>query len=315
MRNFPDPFVAAVVQWAPSINDAALGTERACQAIGEAAALDAKLVAFPEAWLTGYPYWEGAGSTPEYFETWRHFVDQAVTVPGPEISRIAECAADNGVHVVLGINERDPVSEAVYNTLVYIGSDGTLLGRHRKLLPTITERLVWTNGDGSDIDAYDTPLGRLGGLICYEHQMAPARYVCCDLGVQVHVAVWPGHAFLDPSVDAAVRHLSFENACFVVSAREVMSPDRLPAGHPFADAPGIWDAHGGSAISGPNAMYVTEPVFDVETIVTGVVDVAQTLDTKWWVNGVGNYSRPDVFQVVWDRRPKPAVTRIESGNE
>jgi nitrilase len=314
MRNFPDPFVAGAVQWAPSVNDAAAGTERACAAIAEAAASDVKLLAFSETWLTGYPYWEGLGPRPDYFDAWRGFVDQAVTVPGPEITQIAACAADHDMHVVIGVNERDPVSEAVFNTLVYIGSDGQLLGKHRKLHPTITERLVWTPGDGSDLDVHDTPLGRLGGLICYEHQMAPARYVLCDMGIQVHVAVWPGQAFLDPVIDAAVRHTSMENACYVVSAREVMSPDRLPDGFPMAEVPGAWDAHGGSSIAGPGALYVTEPVFDVETIVTGVIDVKTTLDTKWWVNGVGNYARPDVFKVVWDRRPKLPVERIEPGN-
>lgn len=312
MRNFPEPFVAAAVQWAPSINDAALGTERACSAIAEASALDAKLIVFPEAWLTGYPYWEGAPPGSEYLEMWRQFVDQAVTVPGPEMETIAACAADHGVHVVLGVNERDGVTEAVYNTLVYFGPGGTLLGKHRKLLPTISERLVWTNGDGSDLDVYHTDIGRLGGLICYEHQMAPARYVLCDMGIQVHVAVWPGHAFLDAPIDAAVRHTSMENACFVVSAREVMSADHLAAGTPFAEVPHLWDAHGGSAIASPGALYATEPVFDTETIVTGVIDLAATLDTKFWVNGVGNYSRPDVFEVRWDRRPKRPVTTIEA---
>lgn len=307
MSRFPDPFLAAAVQWAPSVNDATEGTRRACDALTEAAALGAKLVAFPETWLNGYPYWEGLGPHPDYFTAYTAYVEAAIELDGPEITTVRECAADLGLHVVIGANERDPRSSAVYNALIYIGGDGTLLGRHRKMMATITEKLVWTNGDGSDLAAYDTPVGRLGGLICYEHQMAPARFVCCDLGVQVHVAVWPGHAFLDPVVDAAIRHLSVENGCFVISPREVMSASRLPAGSPFADHPFAWEAHGGSSIVAPGATYVAEPVFDVETIVTGVIDVKALLESKWWTNGVGNYSRPDIFTVTWHREPKPAV--------
>lgn len=313
MSRFPDPFTAAVVQWAPSVNDAAAGTARACAAIEQAAAAGARLVVFPETWLTGYPYFEGNNTLDGYFDLWREFVANAVRVDGPEIAAIVECAADHGTHVVIGVNERDH-TDAVYNSLVYVGDGGTLLGHHRKLVPTITEKLVWTPGDGSDLDAYDTPLGTIGGLICYEHQMAPARYVCCSMGVQIHVSVWPGHATLDGRVDAAVRHLATENACFVLSAREVMSASRLPPETPQRDVPGLWDAHGGSAIVAPGGQYLVEPTFDVETIVTAEIDVAATLRAKWWVNGVGNYARPDVFQVVWDRRPKPPV-RVVDGDE
>lgn len=311
MRSFPDPFTAAVVQWSPSVNDAARGTARACEAIAEAATQHgARLIVFPEAWLTGYPYFEGLGPGAEYRRIYRDFVDQAVVIDGPEMQAIRRCAADHGVYVVMGLNERNPIHQAVYNTIAFIGPDGSLLGKHRKMVATITEKLVWTNWDGSDLAAYDTPLGRLGGMICYEHLMAPARYICCDLGVQVHIAVWPGYAFMDPVVDSVIRSLSMENACFVISAREVMSRELLPAGTPFGNHPNAWEAHGGSSIVAPGAVYVTEPVFHVETIVTGTINVPDLIDVKWWSNGVGNYSRPDIFRVIWDSSPKPPVERI-----
>lgn len=311
---FPDPFVAAVVQWAPSYADATAGTERACAAIEQAAADGASLVVFPEVWLTGYPYFEGETSHPRYLEAWRDFVEAAVLLPGPEIARIAQAAAARGVHVVIGVNERDH-TEAIYNTQVFIGPDGALLGRHRKLMPTITEKLIWALGDGSDLAVHETPLGRLGGLICYEHQMALARYACCTLGVQLHAALWPGHAFLDPVIDAANRQLAMENACFVFSAREPMSADRLAVDAPLREVTRLWRAHGGSAIVGPGGEYLAGPVFDTETILTAQIDVRAVLDTKWWVNGVGNYARPDVFRLVWDRRPKPPVVHDVSLDE
>jgi nitrilase len=302
---------AAVVQWSPSFMDAQGGTERACAAIEEAAAAGANLVVFPEAWLTGYPYFEGASQHPDYFALWRSFAEAAVAVPGPEVQRIAECAGAHGVEVILGLNERDR-TDAIFNTMVFFGSDGRIRGRHRKLMPTITEKLIWALGDGSDLEAYDTAYGRVGGLICYEHQMALARYACCSLGVQVHASLWPGHAFLDPVIDATIRSLSFENACFVISAREVMSADHLVPGTPTLGQPELWAAHGGSAIVAPGGEYLAGPVFDAETIITAEIDLGARLETKWWVNGAGNYARPDVFQLLWDKRPRPPVVFAEN---
>ena len=299
-------FTAAVVQWAPSFMNAEAGTERACAAIEEAASSGANLVVFPEAWLTGYPYFEGDSGHSDYLGLWRAFANAAVTIPGPEVQRIAECAGARGVEVILGLNEKDH-TDAVFNTMVFFGAEGQIRGRHRKLMPTITEKLIWALGDGSDLEAYDTAFGRLGGLVCFEHQMALARYACCALGVQVHAALWPGHGFLDDVIDASIRNLSHENACFVLSAREVMSVDRLAPGVPNLNRPDLWAAHGGSAIVAPGGEYLAGPVFDAETIITAEINLEARLDTKWWVNGAGNYARPDVFQLLWDKRPRPPV--------
>ena len=307
-------FTAAAVQWAPSFMDAEIGTERACAAIEEAAAMGANLVVFPEAWLTGYPYFEGESAHSDYLSLWRAFANAAVTIPGPEVLQIAKCAGARGVEVILGLNEKDH-TDAVFNTMVFIGAEGQIRGRHRKLLPTITEKLIWAHGDGSDLEAYDTDYGRLGGLCCYEHQMALARYACCSLGVQVHAALWPGHGFLDAVIDASIRNLSVENACFVISAREVMSVDRLAPGVPHLDRPELWSAHGGSAIVAPGGEYLAGPTFDTETIITAEINLESRLDTKWWVNGTGNYARSDVFQLLWDKRPRPPVVYIKGDSD
>ena len=195
--------------------------------------------------------------------------------------------------------------------MLYIGADGKILGKHRKLIPTQAERLVWGRGDGSDLDVYETPVGRLGGLNCFEHQMAPARIALSSMNMQVHAAAWPGHAFLNDVIDASTRHLAHENACFVIVAREVMSPDRVPDHMPMSEeAAGHWHGHGGSAIIAPGGQYLVAPVFDEETIVTAEIDLADIAVNKWFFDGTGHYSRPDVFQMRWDKRPKPPVDLV-----
>ncbi len=304
----PDPYVAAAVQWAPAYGDLQAGLGRAVDAIAEAAREGASLIVLPEAWLPGYPYWcteqRPARAVRQLFRT---LADNSVEIPGPETEALGEAAERAGATVVVGVTER--AGGTLYNTLCYLGPDGALLGSHRKLVPTLSERTVWGMGDGSDLDAYDTPAGRLGGLICYEHFMAPARYALAGLGVQAHASVWPGYPSLHANIDAATRMLAVENACAVVVAREVMSADRLPAGTPFAEHPRMWEMNGGSAIIAPGGKYLAEPVYDEETIVYAEVDPAALVEAKRWVDGVGHYSRPDVFRLHWDRSPRPPIVR------
>ena len=307
------PFIAAAVQRAPAYLDLDATVQAAVEAIGEAAKEGARLIVFPETWLPAYPYFHTQQGSRDAFQSlFRQLFENSVVVPGPQIDRIGAAAKRAKATVVIGLNERDERGGTLYNTLCYMGPDGRLLGKHRKLVPTLSERLIWGRGDGSDLDVYETPVGRLGGLICYEHQMAPARYALAGLGVQVHASVWPGYENLHPIVDAATRHLAYENACFVVVVREVMSAERLPPGTPLAEEP-IWEMHGGSAIIAPGGKYLAGPVYDEETIVIAEVDLRETITSKWWVDSVGHYARPDVFQLHWDKRPKRPV-EIETGD-
>jgi predicted amidohydrolase len=302
--------VVAAVQWAPEVLNPTAAGEKAAAAIAEAAASDAALVVFPECWLQGYPYWSGLAPTNPEYQAFRQLsYETAIAVDDPALDPVYQAAADHQCTVVLGLHEKE--GGTIFCTLLYIGPDGKMLGKHRKLIPTQAERLVWGRGDGSDLEVYDTPVGRLGGLNCFEHQMAPARIALSGENIQVHAAAWPGHAFLDPVIDASTRHLAHENACFVVVAREVMSPDRVPADFPMSeDAAGHWHGSGGSAIIAPGGRYLVEPVFNEETIVTAEIDLADIAVNKWFFDGTGHYARPDVFQLRWDKRPKPALDVI-----
>ena len=299
-------YLAAAVQRSPGLS-LEHGIEKAVAAIEEAGREGAGLIVFPETWIPSYPYYHSQSANRQAFSAlYQHTFENSIAVPGPDWDRIAQAASEAQAHVVIGLNEREPQAGTIYNTLAYIGRDGALLGKHRKLVPTLSERLIWGYGDGSDLDVYDTEVGRLGGLICYEHQMAPARYALSTLGIQVHASVWPGWEQLHPVIDAATRHLAYENACYVIVARETMSPELLPAGTPLGEEP-FWHASGGSAIIAPGGKYLVEPITDQETIVYAEIDLEHTIESKRWVDSAGHYARPDVFQLHWDKRPKPPV--------
>ena len=171
----PEPYAAAAVQRAPAWGDLQAGLALAIDAIDEAAREGASLIVLPEAWLPGYPYWcTEQRPNRAVRQLFRELTENSVEIPGPEVAALGEAAKRASATVVVGVTER--AGGTLYNTLCYFGPDGALLGSHRKLVPTLSERTVWGMGDGSDLDAYDTPAGRLSGLICYEHFMAPARY-------------------------------------------------------------------------------------------------------------------------------------------
>jgi len=306
-----EAYIAAAIQWAPEVLDPQKGGEKAAAAIAEAAEMGAKLVVFPEVWLQGYPYWSGlAPSSPEYQAFRQLSYESSISIHDPVLDPVYAAAKEHACTVVIGIQEKQ--GGTLYCTLLYIGPDGKVLGKHRKLIPTQAERLVWGRGDGSDLDVYPTPVGRIGGLNCFEHQMAPARLALSDMNIEVHAAAWPGHAFLDGIIDASTRNLAHENACFVVVAREFMSADQVPDNFPMSDeAAPHWNGHGGSAIIAPGGEYIAEPTFDKECIVTGEIDLSRIAVNKWFFDGTGHYSRPDVFQLRWDKREKPPVDTLE----
>src|SRR5512133_3559486 len=186
-------FRAAAAQFAPVFLNRQATLEKACDLMAEAARQEIKLLVFPEAFLPGYPDWVWnvpAGDGSMLYDLYAKLVENAIDVPGPETEQLCRAAKQSGVFTIIGVNERNQEASggSLYNTMLYISGDGVLLGKHRKMVPTGGERLVWASGDGSTLEAYDTSLGKLGGLVCWENYMPLARYTLYAWGVQIYLA-------------------------------------------------------------------------------------------------------------------------------
>mmetsp|Transcript_28339 Transcript_28339/g.83151 ORF Transcript_28339/g.83151 Transcript_28339/m.83151 type:complete len:268 (-) Transcript_28339:106-909(-) len=235
-------FVAAVVQAAPVWMDRAATTKKACRLIHEASQQGARIVAFPESFIPAFPYGVWHHGVRRNMRFYQQLTECAVSLDGPEISMIQVAARKAGCVVVMGVTERDGGS--LFNSQVFVGADGTLLGRRRKLKPTSAERLIWGEGDGSGLRVFDTgeTAGRVGGLICGEHNLALARYTMQSQQEQVHVASYPdprmeGRPFAE-RVDAAVRHYAAEGQCFVLNATALLDDAARAALYDTADSVG-----------------------------------------------------------------------------
>lgn len=306
-----EPYLAAAVQAAPVFLDKAACLARALELIETCAAAGARLVAFPESWMAGYPAWiNGAAGweDPRAKRLFARFQREAVDVPGPEVDALCRAAARHQVNVVMGINERDTRFSrgTIYNSQLLISDRGELLGVHRKLVPTHAERIVWGAGDGSTLHVADTSVGRLGALVCWEHWMPLTRFAMHAQGEQVHVAAWPDVA---EDHQLASRHYAFEGRCFVVCAGTYLTTEHLPddfempealaeAGEFGQDAGVIFP--GGSGIIGPDGRWIAGPVFDEETIVYGEIDLGRIGDEQQALDTAGHYNRPDVFRLSVD---------------
>lgn len=307
--------IVSAAQFAPEVMNLNKAVAKAVDIIDQAAKEHTQLLVFPESWLLAYPYWASMGTRDPLFRAYLgNLMQQAGGVDDPRLQPISKAAAKHKMAVVIAIHEKDGGS--LYNTQLLFGPDGTMANSHRKLIPTNTEKLVWGQGDGSDLAAPDLGFGKVGGLICFEHQMTLARYAIGSLGEQIHAAQWPGHAHITPIIDASMRQLAHENGCFVVSAREVMSVDYLPADAPGAgDDAARWLGVGGSAIIAPNATNVATAEQGKEMLLTAEIDLSAIDMVKYHLDNMGHYARPDVFQLHWNDKPKPPVLRRSDQSE
>ncbi|MGZ8652896.1 MAG: carbon-nitrogen hydrolase family protein [Actinomycetota bacterium] len=312
-------YTAAAVQVAPAFLDLDGSLAIAVKQIEAAASLGARLVVFPETWLPGYPVWADAGIPWEDAANKRAFARlhrNAVEVPGPATDLLSEAARDNRVHVVMGMTERDArfSNGTLFNSLLFISDDGTILGTHRKLVPTHSERVIWGRGDGSTLHVFDTSVGRLGGLICWEHWMPLARFAMHAKGEQVHAAVWPDVPEMHL---VASRSYAFEGRCYVVCAGLTLPLDAIPDDLEIRDA--IVDVAktnddpslvltGGSAIVGPDGEWLAGPVAGGETLVCAELDLDRIAEEQQALDTAGHYNRPDVFHVRVDETPRDQVT-------
>jgi nitrilase len=300
----------AVVQAAPVLFDREATLGKARRLVQEAAAQEAALVLFPEAFVPAYPRGLGFGTvvgsrSPEGRLTWERYWANSVDVPGPATEALGAAARDGDVYLAVGVIERD--GGTLYCTLLYFGPDGRLLGKHRKLKPTGAERLIWGEGDGSTLTVLDTPLGRVGGLICWENYMPLARMALYGQGVEIYLA---------PTADArdtwqaTLRHIACEGRCFVLGCNQFvtkdMYPDDLVGVEDLADQPEVM-CRGGSVIVSPLGQVLAGPLYDREGTLFATLDLAEVARGKLDFDVVGHYARPDVFQLTVDERPKPPV--------
>ena len=307
------PFRAAVVQAASAGFDRDETLAKAEALTREAARQGARLVVFPEAFVGGYPRGSGFGAvignrTEEGREEFRRYWDGAVDIPGPAVDELSRIAAESRVFVVMGVIERD--GGTLYCTVLFFDDEGTYLGKHRKLMPTASERLVWGFGDGSTLPVFNTPLGKLGAVICWENYMPLLRMAMYAKGIEIYCAPT---ADARESWQATVTHIALEGRCFVLSANQFARRSDYPADHPLpSNDPDAVVCNGGSVILGPLGEVLAGPLTEGEGILVADLDRDQIVRGKFDFDVVGHYARPDVFSLTVDEAPRSPCSRDKS---
>ncbi|MFC0330503.1 carbon-nitrogen hydrolase family protein [Paenibacillus sepulcri] len=307
----------AVVQAAPVLFDKESALERIADYASQAQSQDARLLVFPEVFVAGYPRGLSFGArvgsrTMEGRKDFARYWESAVDIPGKDTLRLGEIARETGLYLVIGVVERDGEfsGATLYNTILYIGPDGEVLGKHRKLMPTGAERLLWGQGDGSTLTVIDTPFGRIGGLICWENYMPLARTAMYAKGIDILVT---------PTADArdtwqaTLRHIACEGRCYVISSNQYATkstyPEDLYGYDNIAGDPEVL-CRGGSAVVGPLGEYVAQPLYDEEGLIMAELDMALVTQSRFDFDAVGHYSRPDVFQLTVNES-KQSIVRFK----
>lgn len=311
-------FRAAVVQAASIAFDRDRTLERVRSLTDEAADRGARLIVFPEAFVSGYPrgldFGVRVGSrTPEGRELFRRYCESSVDVPGPASDALGAAARRARAYLVIGVIERD--GGTLYCSVLFFAPDGTLMGKHRKLMPTAAERLIWGFGDGSTMPVFDTPLGRLGAVICWENYMPLLRMHMYGRGVQLYCAptadgreTWP----------TTMRHIALEGRCFVLSCNQFTRRDDYPEDYPLpqGDGPEAVVSRGGSCIIDPLGRVLAGPDYEGPGILTADLDLREIARGKFDFDVVGHYARPDVFRLLVNERPtRPVVWASEQESD
>ena len=308
-------FTIGVIQASPVFMDLEATIDKACKLIFEAAKNGAKIVLFPEVFVPGYPDWiwnVPAGDMKLYQRLYSRLVSQSVTIWGEAVQRLCEAAREGGIYVMIGINERNSENGggSLYNTLLYIDSEGNLMGKHQKLVPTAPERTIWAYGDPSGVQVFDTPLCKVGGLICWENYMPLVRYSLYVQGIELYLA---------PTYDegetwqASMRHIAREGRTYVLGCCMVSKKEEIlanfPELEPYYKSAGEWINTGNSIIVDPNGDIVAGPLHKEEGILYADMDITMLRGTKWNLDVAGHYARPDAFELIVRLDPTPIVVR------
>jgi len=316
MDDSPLKVKVAVVQAASRLFDRAACVEKTCRLIADVARQGAKLILFPESFIPAYPrgltFGTVVGNRTEYGrKTWEKYWRNSLEIPSEASNTIGEAARQAQTYVAVGVIERGTESSqgTLYDTLLYFGPDGKVLGKHRKLKPTALERVIWGEGDGSTLTVLNTNAGRIGGLICWENDMPLARMALYQKGVEVYLA---------PTADSrerwqsTLRHIALEGRCFVLGCNQFMTKSMYPPD--LIEAEGLSSqpeiiCRGGSAIVSPSGEYLAGPLFDKEGILLADLDLAEVVRGKFDFDVVGHYARPDVFRLTVNERPMHSFTQ------
>jgi nitrilase len=312
-------FKAAVIQASPVLFDREATVEKTGRLIAEAADQGAEFILLPEAFIPAYPRGLSFGAvvgsrTPTGRGQWERYWANSVDVPGPATDALGSFAREHGVFVAIGVTERS--RGTLYCTLLYFDPAGHLIGKHRKLKPTGSERIIWGEGDGSTLTVIDTSFGLVGGLICWENYMPLARTALYGKGVEIYLA---------PTADsrdtwqATIQHIACEGRCFVLGCNQFVTKDMYPPDleglEELANKPDVL-CRGGSAIINPLGEYLAGPLFDQEGILVADLDMAQVARSKLDFDVVGHYARPDVFNLFINEQPNQTIiSNTDSGTD
>jgi nitrilase len=309
------PFLIAAVQATPVFLNRAASVEKACALIAETGRAGAKLAVFPEGFIPTYPLWAWfipPYKTQELRELYTELLENAIAAPSDEIDQLCRAASAAGVNVVMGVNERDVEASGttLYNTLLFISAEGRFLGKHRKLVPTVAERIVHAQGDGSTLGVYDLPIGKLAGLICWENYMPLARYALYAWGAQLYVA--PTWDRGEPWI-STLRHIAKEGRVYVVGCCTPLRRQDIPDRYAFkAYLPeSEWLNPGESTIIDPDGKFLVEPVRNKEEILYAEVDPRKLKGPRFQLDVAGHYGRPDLFELTVHRTPRPMIRILD----
>jgi nitrilase len=292
----------ACVQAEPVILDRERTLDKLARLTAEAAREGAELVVFPETFVSVYPSstWARAlagWADPRAKAAFAQLSRSALEIPGPAAERLGAIARENAVWLVTGVNETDPVRNGtVYNALVYYAPDGSLALKHRKLVPTNHERLIWGQGDGGGLRAFETALGRMGGLICWENYMPLARFALYESGIEIYIASTADDA---EAWQATLVHIARESRSFVIAPCHFQRAASYPADFPLRDLIEQYDliSHGGSAVLAPDGSYLAGPLYEEEGILYAELDPEKLLEERQRFDAAGHYHRPDVLRL------------------
>jgi len=305
-------YKVACVQATPVIFNIEKTVEKAISLVAEAAAKGCELVVFPETFIPGYPSGLGFGTvvgsrTEAGRDQFKEYWQNSVEVPGEYTEKLGESAKEHNVFLVIGVTERDLVNGTLFCTILYFGPDGSLLGKHRKLKPTAAERLVWGEGDGTTLTTYDTKLGKIGGLICWENYMPMARMAMYNKGIEIYIAPT---ADARDSWNATMQHIACEGRCYVIGCNQYFTkkdyPEHLQS-ELAKDRPEVL-SRGGSVIVSPLGKILAGPLYDEEGILVAEIDLDEIVRSKMDFDVTGHYSRNDVFDL--NIKDQPEIKKV-----